>query len=350
MAPTPKVLRSRALPTTLAVAWGLAGLPWGLPGQEVTVRVEENLRAEPNGVVIAVLEPGSTLDFVRRRGRWVEATFQGWVWTQSLLSRDRGSFDLTVGAAEGENLRERPNGPVLARLEEGTLLQELERIPGWVRVQRTGWVWGPSVDVSEPAPAASGAAAAGTGASPPGGAGTAGTTGATGIFRAPAGAAVLASPDGDTLAALRDGVELAVTARRGNWARVRAEGWVWAPPEVVVEADPTESEGSVTPSSVAADPERFLGRIVTWEVQFVSLERAESVRTDFYEGEPFLLTRVPSGTGASFVYVAVPPERLGEVEDLTPLERLTVVGRIRAGASALTGSPILDLIELRPAR
>ena len=123
MVPTLKALRSRALPTTLAVALGLAGLPWDLPGQEVTVRVEENLRAEPNGVVFAVLEPGSALDCVRRRGRWVEVTFQGWVWTQSLLSRDRGSFDLTVGAAEGENLRERPNGPVLARLEEGTLLQ-----------------------------------------------------------------------------------------------------------------------------------------------------------------------------------------------------------------------------------
>jgi len=75
------------------------------------------------------------------------------------------------------------------------------------------------------------------------------------------------------------------------------------------------------------------------------MERAEKIRTDFYEGEPFLLART-STSGRSFVYVAVPPDRLGAVEGLIPLERVNVVGRIRTGAAALTGNPILDLIEL----
>ncbi|MBW3535199.1 MAG: glycosyltransferase, partial [Gemmatimonadetes bacterium] len=95
---------------------------------------------------------------------------------------------------------------------------------------------------------------------------------------------------------------------------------------------------------VVADPDAHRGRLVSWELQFVSSERAETVRTDFYEGEPFLLTRHPDG---AFVYVAVPPDRLGEVEGLIPLERIAVVGRVRVGASDLTGSPILDLVELR---
>ena len=36
---------------------------------------------------------------------------------------------------------------------------------------------------------------------------------------------------------------------------------------------------------------------------------AERIRTDFYEGEPFLLARGPADENA-FVYVAVPPERV----------------------------------------
>ena len=53
-----------------------------------------------------------------------------------------------------------------------------------------------------------------------------------------------------------------------------------------------------------------------------------------------------NGAGTGFVYVAVPPERVGEVEGLIPLERIRVVGRIRTGAAALTGNPILDLLSL----
>ena len=91
------------------------------------------------------------------------------------------------------------------------------------------------------------------------------------------------------------------------------------------------------------------GRIVALDLQFISLERAEPVRSDFYEGEPFLLMREPGEEG-SFIYVAVPPDRLGEVEGISPLERMSVVGRVRRSAASLTGSPILDLIEFRRGR
>jgi hypothetical protein len=102
---------------------------------------------------------------------------------------------------------------------------------------------------------------------------------------------------------------------------------------------------SITPADVAQNPEAYRGQVVDWELQYVSQEVAERVRTDFYEGEPFLLARSTS-TGRAFVYVAIPPERLVEVEGLIPLERIRVVGRIRTGAAALTGNPILDLLEL----
>ena len=70
---------------------------------------------------------------------------------------------------------------------------------------------------------------------------------------------------------------------------------------------------------------------------------------DFFEGEPFLLARFGSAEGP-FVYIAVPADRLAEVEGLVPLERVDVTGRVRTGASSLTGAPIIDLITLTRAR
>jgi hypothetical protein len=123
------------------------------------------------------------------------------------------------------------------------------------------------------------------------------------------------------------------------------EGWVWAPASEPSDSAPGRTLVEVTPAEVAQNPDTYRGAMVEWELQFISAERAERVRTDFYEGEPFLLARAVSSAG-HFVYVAVPPERLGEVEGLIPLERIVVTGRVRVGAAALTGNPILDLLEI----
>ena len=89
--------------------------------------------------------------------------------------------------------------------------------------------------------------------------------------------------------------------------------------------------------------------MVSWEVQFISLERAESVRTDFFEGEPFLLARFGGAEGV-FVYIAVAPDRVQEVQGLVPLERIAVTARVRTGSSSLTATPIVDLIDLERVR
>jgi hypothetical protein len=98
-----------------------------------------------------------------------------------------------------------------------------------------------------------------------------------------------------------------------------------------------------------ARPQAYVGRVVEWTLQFISLERAEAVRTDFFEGEPFLLTRFGGGDGP-FIYVAIPGERLDDVEGLVPLEHISITGRIRTGGSALTGTPIVDLISIQRSR
>lgn len=322
---------------------GLATASGDLHAQTATVRVEENLRAAPNETIVGVLSPGAELRVVGRRTGWIEVELEGWVWIRSLQMADRDGHDLVVvpeeSGVERENLRLRPAGPVTARLVRGALLSEVERIPGWVRVRRRAWVWSASLDVEEgggpsTAPSSGGASA------PP----------ARAVELVPVGsrgAAILSAPDGDTVAHAAAGGQVVLLAREGSWARVRIEGWAWMPDTATVSDTAGVPAGPATPAAVAADPLAWRGRIVTWELQFISLERAEAVRTDFYEGEPFLLTR-PLGDGTvPFVYVALPPERVDEGRGLAPLQRITVVGRIRVGSSTLTGSPVVDLLELR---
>lgn len=308
-------------------------------GQQ-TVRVdveEENFRQTPGGKRLATVNRGTALHVTGRRGQWREVVLEGWIWTPSVSPTDRGGFDLVVSADGGENLRDGPDpgARVAARLLEGFLLREVERSGDWTRVRRVGWMWAPSL----------------TGAAPPStpaeeggeGEGTEGFRERVVVGEQPA--PLLLSPDGDTVAAVRPGSDLVVLARRGDWARVRMEGWVRT--LRLRASDTTVARTDLSPSDLRANPEQYEGRRVVWEVQFISLERAEAARTDFYEGEPFILARMPE-SGSGFVYLAVPPEFVSRVESLTPLQRLRVLARVRTGRSALMGAPVLDLLEFEP--
>ncbi len=327
----------RASPAVSAlVAVGLLLPSTAARGQSVArVRVEENIRSEPQGTVLGQTLPGAELPVIDRRDEWVQVDVEGWVWVRSLQQTDRDGFDVVVSEPGGENLREAPSGRIIGRLSAGMLLEDLGRSPGWVRVRRRAWVWGPSLDVATDQEA---------GPLPT-------TAGDAGWFASVGdqGAGILTAPDGDTLARAVPGADLAVLFREGNWVRVRLEGWTWLPASGAPSDSAASGAHPLSPADLADDPRRHRGRVVVWGLQFVSLERAESVRTDFFEGEPFLLTRYEGPEGA-FVYVAVPPDRLQEVQGIIPLERLTVTARIRTGASSLTGTPILDLIQLERIR
>ena len=312
------------LQRTLRIAILAIALGPGLVRAQVgTVRVRENLRAQPNGEVIGVAEPGLSLTSVGRRDRWMEVYVEGWVWMRSLQTVNVEGHDLVVSASEGENLRAGPAEAIVGRLARGTLLDEQERAPGWIRVQRRAWIWAASVDAGQMADEPGPAASAAGGLAPSGPASI-----SSGISRVGGvGAAILAAPGGDTLAVAGPGAELQVLTRQGSWARVRMEGWTWLPPADSV-SDMTVV--LVTPDQLAADPERYRGRLVSWELQFLSVEQAERIRTDFFEGEPFLLIR---HAGGGYVYVALTADRLAEAGTLLPLERITVVGRVRAPTS-----------------
>ena len=330
--------RRGGIPRVLCILWPLLAMTEFAEAQSATLTTQENFRATRNGTLLGQLRAGMSLEVLELTDDWVQFDLDGWVWTRSLQAVNRGNFDLVVSAEGGENIRGAAGGEVLGHLEQGTLLETVERVAGWARVRRRAWVWRGSVALF--GSDSSGASAERSRLRVP-------STVVDGQEWALGGSAespILSAPDGDTLAVSGPSTNLRVLAREGSWARVRLEGWIWLPQgsEGGVEASIRDD---VTLEDVAAAPDDFRGEVLQWDLQFISLERAEEIRTDFFVTEPFLLTRMGDGD-EGFVYVAVPPERLGEAQGLSPLERIRVVGRVRTGSARLTGSPILELLSL----
>jgi hypothetical protein len=327
-----------------------------LPGtgaaQVGAVSVErENFRATAGGTILAEVLDGTELRLGPTSGRWREATLEGWIWAPSVREERRDGHDLVVAPPEGENLRAGPSGAMIARLRTGMRLDYVETSGNWVRVRRTGWIWQPSLTVraataaatTPPAPTPTPAvrstpeAVTPPPAARPGATREFATAGSTGLV-------VLTQPAGDTLARIHQGTSVEVLARQGEWARVRVEGWT-----STAGVAPADTAAGVLRDASRADlarsPDRFRGRLVEWSVQFIAVQQAERFRSDFVEGESFILARGP-GDDAGFVYIAVPSGRLDEVRSLTPLEHIRILGRIRTARSALTEAPVLDLLEL----
>lgn len=320
------------------VAVALPGLVVPAPAQTGSLAVEEeNFRAEPGGSILAELFEGVHLTLGESRGQWRQATVEAWIWGRSVHEQRSGELDLLVHA-DGENLRASPNGDRIGRARGGMRLDWLETRGDWIRVRRTGWIWTASLDVTgdDPPASASAPAAAPNARRERRGAGEFAAVGD--------GAILLDAPAGDTLARLRSGASVEVVAREGDWSRIRIEGWTFS--GAVADGDgPRGVLRGIDRDSLQAHPETYRGRVVEWPLQFIALQEAERFRTDLLEGEPFMLTRGP-GDDPGFVYVAVSRERLEQVERLTPLQTLRILGRVRTVRSSLTGAPVLDLLEI----
>lgn len=350
------------------VSGALVGLLLGagsLPAQTATVSVdEENFRADPRGEILGTVLRGARLSLGGERDQWREATLEAWIWARSVQDQQRPDLDLIVNA-DGENLRASPNGERIGRADGGMRLQRVERDGDWIRVRRSGWIWTPSITVDDADASDSGAQrdtapgsspGAGSAARPPASAGQpAGSPGGQSAavpgrdsrrFATLAGdASILGEPSGDTVATLPPGATVEVVSGDGEWTRVRIEGWV--------QTSTIDRRGGgdglvlrgVTRDSLQARPDGYRGRMLEWTVQFIALQQAERFRTDFSEGEAFMLTRGP-GDDSGFVYVAVGPELLEEVESLTPLQQVRIMARVRSVRSSLTGAPVLELVEV----
>ena len=136
-APQSSPARGR-LPASLVVAFVLAATP--VFAQTQRVPAELRFAKTPGGQVIGTLLPGAQVATGRVDGESVEVTIDGWVISSSLDPTKRDGFDLVVTEKPSENLRQAPNGAVLARLPSGVLLNKVGTQGGWTRVKRTGWV------------------------------------------------------------------------------------------------------------------------------------------------------------------------------------------------------------------
>jgi len=332
-------MTTTGLRRTLILAVLVVATAGPLHAQSVRVTVpEENFRKEPQATSanrLATVLEGTILAVQERRGRWVLGTLEGWIWSASVESTDRDGFDLVVTRTGGENLRRSADAEAAraAVLMQGMLLDSLGVQGDWIRVRRAAWVWAASTSETDEGPPTAIAAADSSPAPRPL---------PERLVVGSSGTGLLVSPEGDTAAVLGPGTDMEVLARQGGWTRVRLEGWVWEPSTM---APDSAGAAGFSVADLRNNPEQFRGRRVEWTLRYVALQRAEAVRKDFYEGEPYFLASPPSRT-RELVYVAVPPELVPAVEALAPLQTVDVVARVRTGRSQ-TGVPILDLIALR---
>ena len=339
---------------------------------QTSVRGATLMLSGPNGRELATIRAGasvrpSTAAGATRQGH-TQVTLDGFI-DASLLGPGRDSFPNVVKAPSGARLRSagRSDASILADLRDGMGVAVISRSGDWIRVRRTGWVVSSALGPATPARGASpdpepprqgsGAPAAQTSPSARGGAQSATATPSDSAPRpvvepataqpVPAGAltpvgniALRTAPNGRDIANADSGAILTPLARADGWTRVRIEGWVRD--DQVVPAD-TALQLSLSGADLRAAPERYRGTLVRWQVEFISIQKADPLRRDLRAGEPYMLARGP-GNESGLLYIAIPPALLGEMERLKPLDVITVTARVRVGRSEPAGVPVLDLV------
>ncbi len=324
-----------------ATPWAAVGVLSGVvvlaagPSQQLEVVVERTeLKWSSTGRLLGHLNRGAPLERLGGRGGWTRVGVHGWMWRPSLAQ----SGDQYRVTPRRENVRAGPNGKILGSLVRGVAVRRVSTQGRWFEIEMIGWLPNSAVREVAVADVAEEDSATDAEAAPPTGTPTRGTSN-TSIGRLAESVEMRREPDGPEIAVLPQGLDLAALEARGDWTRVRVEGWV---PTDVVEA---VSDGDATPAAVALAPDQFNGRRVTWILEHIALQTADEWRTDFELGELYDLARSPSG-GRQHVYVVVPPALEDDFEQLSPFQTIRVAGTIRTGRSALTGNPIIVAEEI----
>ena len=293
--------------------------------------------------------PGPRSRPERRTAIGGQVTVEGWIFQPSTSRTKRDGFDLVVTSNSGENLRREPNGAIVGRVREGTLLERVGEKGKWFRVRRDGWVPaagragqdghagarsrrirrgapGPraSPDVARLAvPAAPAPASSIEGVE---------TVRQTGLSR---------MADSAAIATLPAGTPARVVGRSGEWVRVQVEGWLR-------EADVKPAEAGVlagiSAAEVRASPERFVGQTLDWRLQVIAVQLADELRPEMPSGQPYLLTRGPLPE-PGFVYVTIPARRIAEFRALPPLQEMVMRVTLKAARTRYLATPVADLVS-----
>ncbi|MGH7525796.1 MAG: SH3 domain-containing protein [Gemmatimonadales bacterium] len=316
-------------------AMALAG-PAGAQ-EEAALERPTDLHREPEGAPLVSLPAGAPVDTGRSEGDWKQATVEGWVFTSSTARTRRDGYDLVVTPDDGENLRSSPNGEVVGRAREGTLLKRVGQRGKWTRVRREGWVPSEAVTADRsPAPRATSQGTARTvraAPAPPPTPEMVETLRETGLS---------AAPTGSSYGTLQSGIPARVLGRSGGWVRVQVDGWVR-------ESDLKPVEGGVlvgvTAAEVRAAPDRFVGQTLDWRLQLIAVQSADELRGEMAPGQPYLLTRGPLPE-PGFVYVAVPQGQVAEFRALPPLHELVLRLNLKAARTKFLSTPVAELVSV----
>ena len=332
---------------------------------QTTIRANTPLHATPDGVLLATVRGGATVDRGPAKGGWTRVTLEGYVYKTGIGGK-RDTFDISA-ASDGILLRASAStkGTRLASLKEGMGLVQVGRRGEWLKVRRTAWVKSASLsgksaptvatspsrapDSPDSAQPASGTGAPGddsTSAAHGDVAGSADST-ARGGGDAPAMAAgrrteLRRAPGGGVVAALDSNANVSVLARERGWTLVRLEGWV--PDSSLVPVDGTMLT-AISAAGLRAEPDRYRGQTVRWEVQKIALQTADPLRRDLAPDEPYILARGP-GEERSLLYLALPRALVDQARRIEPLTRITVTARVRTGRSEPSGVPLLEVISI----
>lgn len=331
-------------PTSIVALLAVLSVSAAAAQERYRVARTENFRRDPGPTAthLATVNAGVELWGDSTADGWVRVALEGWVWARSAAATTRDGHDLVVARAAGENLRAEPNREILARLENGCLLDELERRPGWIRVRRVGWMFGRSLQrlTAADEPEEGAAAPARETARPA----PSYDTVTAGLDRAVVGPGTILwrAPGGDSAGTLADDTPVRILARAEGWVRVFAEGWVRA--DDLEPSTPGVLIG-VSGAEVRARPSEYQGRLVRWLVRYIAVQRADELRPEIPSGERYVLVRGPlPETG--FIYLVVSDEQRGLFERLPPLTELEIIGRVRVGRSQYLGNPILTLVDV----
>lgn len=328
-------------------------------------------RKAPDGVELAEILAPARLTVSGNRGTWAEVVLDGWIFGRSIRADARQGLDVAVIERGGENLRDEPKGTVIARLRYGALLERVEQRGDWVHVRRRVWVPRAAVDAplqagrtppkvretatppayrpmteqkpdTQPRARARSAASSAPASAPAApSVGAAEPAGSDRVELA-RGAGIFAAPDGAQVGTLQPGAPARVLSRTGDWVRIATEGWVH-------EADLKAAAGGaligVSAAEVRANPDRYVGQVVDWRVQVVSLQTADELRPEMAPGQTYLLTRGPLPE-PGFVYVTIPRDQAARFRALGPLAELTLRVRIRAARSKYLATPVAEFVAV----
>jgi hypothetical protein len=319
--------------------------------EDTALTAPASLHKEPDGVPLVTLPAGAPVEAGRTRGSWNEATVEGWIYTNSTERTRRDGYDLVVTPDEGENLRRSPNGPLLGRVREGTLLERVGQKGKWTRVRRNGWIPKQALRTSTPQQPTTGQQPAAPRPRRTAGATAAETTPAASPAQPAAGpdrvrtareTALGATPAGGTLGTLQAGTPARIVARSGDLVKVQVEGWI--PADAVAVSDSAALVG-VSAAEVRAEPARFVGQTLEWRLQVIAVKTADELRSEMPPGQPYLLTRGPLPE-PGFVYVIIPSAQAAAFQALPALQEVVLRVAIRAARTRFLTTPVAELVSV----